>query len=29
MTLIYVPALAGPARNVEIDAWASAVPADS
>ena len=28
MTLIYVPALAGPALKVEIDAWAGAVPAD-
>jgi 2-iminobutanoate/2-iminopropanoate deaminase len=28
MTLIYVPALAGPALKVEIDAWASAGPAD-
>jgi 2-iminobutanoate/2-iminopropanoate deaminase len=28
MTLIYVPALAAPTLKVEIDAWASAVPAD-
>ena len=28
MTLIFVPALAGPALKVEIDAWAGAVPAD-
>jgi enamine deaminase RidA (YjgF/YER057c/UK114 family) len=28
MTLIFVPALAGPALKVEIDAWASAAAAD-
>jgi enamine deaminase RidA (YjgF/YER057c/UK114 family) len=29
MTLLFVPALAGPALKVEIDAWASASAADS